>query len=347
MHSTTTQTIERPHYFARQLVTPAELNLEAQYFVDRMRRHNRLLHGWGVVCGAHVCLVPAADGKTAEPWKVRIRPGFLIDGHGNEVEICSERIVDLRSTAVSVGCGDPPGELDDPWCSDVPVEREPGRLWIAVCYSECLVRPVRTQPSGCGCDDSSCEYSRWQDGFEVRMLPACPESHQGPPPDPRDFLRMIDGGGRLPVCPPCPDDPCVVLAAVDFDDDGTILAIDNCSCRRMIVSLAGFWWRCRGKRSAIHEVRVVGKRPVARGANELKVIAKGDNLHEEADVDFGEGIEVTRRDASASGGTLTMYVDVRDDARLGDRMLTLTEDDCSTVSFPRAITVEDAADERA
>jgi hypothetical protein len=262
MYSCTPSTIERPHYFPRQLVTPAELNLESQYFVDRMRRHNRMLHGWGVVCGAQVCRVPAAGCASAEPWKVAIRPGFVIDGHGNEIEIGCERIVDIRSAAVSVGCGDPPGESSDPWCNDIPVERDPGRLWIAVCFRECLVRPVRTQPSGCGCDDTSCEYSRLQDGYEVRMLTSCPESHQGPPPDPREFVDSLQG--RLRQCPECPEDPCVVLAAVDFDDDGTILAIDNCSCRRMVLSVADFWWRCAGGRIAINDVRITGKRTADR-----------------------------------------------------------------------------------
>src|SRR5919106_5258079 len=84
--------LERPRYFARQLITPAELNLEAEYFAERIRRHNRMLHGWGVVCGAQVCRVRAAAGSGAEPWKVRVRPGFVIDGHGNEVSIGGERI---------------------------------------------------------------------------------------------------------------------------------------------------------------------------------------------------------------------------------------------------------------
>ena len=340
MHSTTTSTIERPHYFARQLVTPAELNLESRYFVDRLRRHNRMLHGWGVVCGAQVCPVWTRDRKAREPWKVEIRPGFLIDGHGNEVEIATNRIVDLRSAAVTVGCGDAAGELDDPWCSDVPVERDPGRLWVAVCYRECLVRPVRTQPSGCGCDDSSCEYSRWQDGYEVHMLPACPESHQGPAPDPRDFVDALRG--PIPACPPPPRDPCVVLAAVDFEDVGTILSIDNCSCRRMVASVAGFWWRCGGDRVAINDVRITGKRVAERGARELKVIARGDNLREDGEIHLGDGIRIREHSAAKTGGTLTMVVDVEDDAPLGERTLTVIGGDCSMASFPNAVTVEEA-----
>jgi hypothetical protein len=49
---------ERPRYYARQLITSDDLTLEQDYFRNRMRLHNRMLHGWGVVCGAQVCLVP-------------------------------------------------------------------------------------------------------------------------------------------------------------------------------------------------------------------------------------------------------------------------------------------------
>src|SRR6266545_4007546 len=56
--------LERPRYFPRQLITPDEPTLEAAYFRDRLRRHNIYLHGWGVVCGALVCVVPAAQTAT-------------------------------------------------------------------------------------------------------------------------------------------------------------------------------------------------------------------------------------------------------------------------------------------
>jgi hypothetical protein len=334
----TPRTLERPRYFPRQLVTPAELNLESRYFVDRMRRHNRMLHGWGVVCGALVCRVPTSDGTSAQPWKVAIRRGFLIDGHGNEVEIVHERIVDLRSSAVTVGCGEPPGEVDDPWCSDVPVEREPGRLWLAVCYRECLVRPVRTEPSGCGCDDTTCEYSRWQDGYEVHFLSECPETHQGPPPDPQAFLDSLKGPLRR--CPECPEDPCVVLAAIEFDDDGTITAIDNCSCRRMVVSVADFWWRCAGDRVLITSVSVTGKAPVVPGAKELKVVVKGENLSVDAAAELGEGISAAPTTASSTGRSLNLQVDIDEDAVPGERALTITGPDCSITTFADALTIE-------
>ena len=48
----------------------------------------------------------------------------------------------------------------------------------------------------------------------------------------------------IPDCPACPTDPWVVLAKVVTDDQGNVKQIDNCTCRRMVLSLAPYWWKC-------------------------------------------------------------------------------------------------------
>jgi hypothetical protein len=110
---------------------------------------------------------------------------------------------------------------------------------VAVRYLELPSRPVRVQPVGCGCDDSPCEYSRWRDGYEICVLDDCPSSHEAKPPA---FASVPSGA--LPDCPPMPSDPWVVLAAVEFDAEGTIAPIHHCACRRQVASFAGFWWKC-------------------------------------------------------------------------------------------------------
>jgi hypothetical protein len=323
-----TEGLQRPRYFARQLVTPAELNLGSGYFMNRWKRHIRMLHGWGVVCGALVCRGPA-------PWKLELRPGYILDGHGNEVIIDVERVVDLRATSVAVSCGDPAGELNDAWCGDVWTERDGGTVYVAVCHLERKARPVRVQPSGCGCDDSACEFSRWQEGYEVRFLDDCPESHKGPPPTPAQFLATLSGGLR--PCPPCPKDPCVVLAAVDYEADGTITRIDNCSCRRMVVSLADLWWRCSGGAVKVDTVVSDPVSPIPPGTEDVTVTVTGENLRGDSTVDLGPGVTV--ESISESGGTLTVSVDIAPDAAPGPRILTITNPDCSTVTSPEALTV--------
>ncbi|PYV22134.1 MAG: hypothetical protein DMG27_18945 [Acidobacteria bacterium] len=55
-----TSIAERPRYFPRQLITPDDVTLEQDYFRNKLRRHNRLLHGWGVEAYFGNSLVPAS-----------------------------------------------------------------------------------------------------------------------------------------------------------------------------------------------------------------------------------------------------------------------------------------------
>jgi hypothetical protein len=326
--------LQRPRFFARQLVTPAELNLGLDYVQERLRLHNRLLHGCGVVCGLKVCRVKGSDGA-ALPWKVAIEPGHAIDACGNDVTVDCERVVDVRSVVTVSACGDPPGEVRDPWCADVWTEHESSRVWIAVCYAACRSRPVRTQPAGCGCEDTSCEYSRWVDGYEVRVLDEAPESCSEEPPSWEDFLAGLSG--PLWECPPCPDDPCLALAVVDFDADGNITAIDNCSCRRLVLSLARFWWRCAGM-ATITGVTVTTAGPYTPKTKGIELIVEGVGLSPDVGVDLGQGVTV--KDVSANAdGNLELTVDLLAGAKAGERTLTLTRADCSVVTWADALTV--------
>ena len=62
---------ELPRYFPGQLLTEDELEQEQQYFRDRLRLHNRLLWGWGTVCGAVVCRVPGSGRQHSRPLEGR------------------------------------------------------------------------------------------------------------------------------------------------------------------------------------------------------------------------------------------------------------------------------------
>lgn len=230
-------TIERPRFFPRQLVTPDDLTLGQEYFRNKLRRMNRYLHGWGVVCGTRV---DYPDPR--KPWKVIIHRGYILGPYGDEIVIERDICFDLRTRCVTATGGDACDDIVDPLCPDQP--REPRRkgkpYYIAVRYKELPSRPVRVQPAGCGCDDVHCEYSRWRDGYEICVIDECPPSHTAKPPSFDDLIKPH----AVPDCPECPTDPWVVLARVDADDKGSVTAIDNCSCRRMVVSFAPYWLRC-------------------------------------------------------------------------------------------------------
>src|SRR5687768_8699392 len=85
--------VERVRYFPRQLITADDMRAEQDYFRERLRRHNRYLHGWGVVCGCEVKLNVDKD----HPWRVRVCCGYLITPAGDEVQISPARDFDLAT----------------------------------------------------------------------------------------------------------------------------------------------------------------------------------------------------------------------------------------------------------
>jgi hypothetical protein len=68
--------LQRVRYSALQLLTADDFVTEQAYWIGRQRRHNRYLHGWGVIEGLEVSI----DGL-----KAFVEPGMAIDCAGNEI----------------------------------------------------------------------------------------------------------------------------------------------------------------------------------------------------------------------------------------------------------------------
>jgi len=71
--------LERVNFFDGKLLAAEDLSLEQTYHLERHRRHNRYLHGWGVVSGLSVSV---ADNTT-----ITVQPGVAIDCAGNELVV--------------------------------------------------------------------------------------------------------------------------------------------------------------------------------------------------------------------------------------------------------------------
>ncbi len=353
-----TSIAERPRYFPRQLITPDDLTLEQEYFRNKLRRHNRLMHGWGVVCGAKVCPVSAADGaptdpagasaaSSFQPWRVAVSPGYILGPYGDEIIIDCCRTVDLRTAGTTGVTGEPCVQAPDPWCTDVYVQRDPNApLYVAVKYRECRARPVRVQPIGCGCDDTQCEYSRLRDGYEIAILNQCPETHQNPPE--MDNLAK----GVTPDCPACPTSPWVVLAKVTIDPDGTIATIDNCACRRIVLSFGSFWRACQAAQLSVKGVTPVDSsvdlQAVAQGTKGLTLNVAVDTQQPlpappQTKADLGAGVVVNSVVPGAPGQPTLLNVDVLPTASPGPRTLTITTDAGFAASLEKAINVVSAS----
>lgn len=85
--------LERPNWFPGRVVTAAGLDEQQAFFRERMRRRNRLLHGWGVVSGFDVSV---GVGLTLD-----VGPGFALDAAGNEIVLAEGHVVDVRAAGLT------------------------------------------------------------------------------------------------------------------------------------------------------------------------------------------------------------------------------------------------------
>jgi hypothetical protein len=331
---------ERPRYYARQLITSVDLTLEQDYFRNKLRLHNRLLHGWGVVCGAQVCLVPqtrnSANGNGNggfEPWLVYVKPGYILSPCGDEINIDCGRVVDLRKSGVTGITGEPCVEVVDPWCVEVFDRDGPDTLWLAVRYKQYATRPVRVQPVGCGCDDTRCENSRWRDGYEIKVLNYCP--HEGDEKPHRDDLFH----GPTPPCPTPADDPWVGLARIELDADGVISRIDNCACRRLVMSLGDAWWQCE----SAPEIEIVeGGGDIAPGEGRSLTVEANRAFPVGTEAHLGSEVTINQADVKLTEKRLEVPFKVELNAVAGPRALKIDFPDQQRVVKRNAINVKES-----
>ncbi len=232
--------LERTRFFPRQLIGPDDLTQDQIYFREKLRRHNRMIHGWGVVCGVGVRM-----GQTS--CQVVVDPGYLLGPFGDEIVIDQSTTFDVckQSAGQSTGCC---GQELDPWCSDVRANCNAGTLYLAARYQECLARPVQTGSCGCGCDDSTCQYSRTRDSFALTVLDALPAGYTTPMAGPtKGSLLPCAPGPNGPVsrsCPPCPTSPWVIIADLTVATNCTVTGIDCFAHRRYVISWGNFYELC-------------------------------------------------------------------------------------------------------
>jgi hypothetical protein len=82
--------LKRVRYFAGQLLSTDELRGEQDYFREKSKQHNRVMHGSGVVSGLSV---------TIENAELHISPGLALDCEGNEIVVDTEQSVALPPAA--------------------------------------------------------------------------------------------------------------------------------------------------------------------------------------------------------------------------------------------------------
>jgi hypothetical protein len=85
--------LERLSYFYGQMLGVQDFRTEQSYFREKLRLHNRCLHGYGVVCGLDLCAVPVEEPCIPDEycdWRKLCE----------ELEKCEAEIKELRESSV-------------------------------------------------------------------------------------------------------------------------------------------------------------------------------------------------------------------------------------------------------
>lgn len=180
--------LSRPHYKAGDYLASEDLRSEQEYRWQRLRRHNRHLHGWGRVCGLRV--VPAQDA--IRPWSVLICPGYAITCCGDEIEVSNPAPLDIR---------------DYLWARPQIAGLPALAAYIGIRFAEERRGPVAAQKAACQCEETI-YASRLRDSFQVDVLWAVPIA--------KEETRFDLCGGKSAPCPRCGADPHIILASVDL-----------------------------------------------------------------------------------------------------------------------------------
>ena len=170
----------RLRWFTGRFLTARDLTDEQEYHLGRHRLHNRLLHGWGVVCGLRV---HTDDRPRCGREYVLVEPGIALDYQGRDlVQTCTARVhwpIDPDRTGAEDAIG-----------------------ILCVRYHECLAEPLPAVTRDCTAGGGT-EPGRVVEGctFEVHVP-------TGAPDDPwAALLRTRTGDDD--ECPPPEDDNCL------------------------------------------------------------------------------------------------------------------------------------------
>lgn len=135
-----------PNYFFGMLLGVDDFRAEQGFHLGQHRRHQRSLHGAGVVAGYGV------DFKPAE-LEVRVAPGHAIDALGRDLVLERAQCVNLPLWWQAHQLDEAFQDVTDP--DDVTLD-----LDVMLCYHACLSSPVPAIADPCAGDAADIAYSR-------------------------------------------------------------------------------------------------------------------------------------------------------------------------------------------
>ncbi len=136
--------LTRVRYFQGQFLSAADFELEQDYVRSKQRRHNRLLHGIGIVSGLHVTV---ESGHGEDGPRVAVTPGVAIGPDGEELVVCERltstltpdgspgyvtlRLVDRPTAVVPAPEGEEASQLEEVVEMAIVADPPPSHLAVA------------------------------------------------------------------------------------------------------------------------------------------------------------------------------------------------------------------------
>ncbi len=139
------QPLVRPIFFPGKLLTADDLNAEQEYFIGRHRRHNRALHGFGVVQGLRVSSSGAGH--------IQISAGLALDCLGQEVILEQTKEIKILKSVEKV-------------------------LYLGICFVEEQIDITPTLPTSVQDFAESFNAARLKESFRFDWYSEDPCAHQ-------------------------------------------------------------------------------------------------------------------------------------------------------------------------
>jgi hypothetical protein len=203
------QTPMRNRYFYGQLLGVYNFELETNYAIRQRRLLNRLVLGYGVVCGLNVELTNSGH-------KIIVGPGLAIDRHGREIVVPQPSAPITIPPAIIKSAAERAKGGDDEAC-----------VQVVICYHEYHGDQVPVRAGDCELEDP-CAPSTLREQYRIefrdrcarRPRPRChaPDLISGSSIDHDALARFVTSGRN---CTTLPADPCVPLANLQVIDSDT------------------------------------------------------------------------------------------------------------------------------
>jgi hypothetical protein len=227
------RSFSRPRYFHGQLLDVRHFESEQAYFKRKQWMLNRLISGFGVVCGLDVQV-----GE--DDHSVVVLPGVALDKRGREIVVPSRsKEIPIEPKPADESDNGRNGKKND-GCDDDWVH-------LVICYDECKTDPEPVLSGGCE-GPERCSPGAVREGYELHLEPgkapdipvdsSIPDLIKGNNVDYRALARWVSA-----PCGRRSGSACITLANIRLPSgDGTVeLSHIDISVRPIVYSLDLLW----------------------------------------------------------------------------------------------------------